>query len=158
MANNFKKTIDPMTNDTNLTYKDHQEFFNDYYNYKKTFIQNISGCYIDITLIPETAISLSTFIMSNYAQLQVRLEFSDLEKKQKTIFKMIKDKNKPEKIIEQMKALFSEIILICSNLELEPKPTEEFDTEEVKFWKEETHKGLREIKKGFIDILSIKNG
>jgi hypothetical protein len=144
--------------ETTLNYKEHHLFFEDYYLLKKEFITKIGECHSDISLIPEAYTKLSSFIISVIAQLQLKVDFTQIQKNKNEVFNLINNKKDPLMIINKMIQVYSDTCKICMDLELEPKPKVIEDSEEVKFWKDEEHRGLREIKKGFADVLSIKNG
>ena len=143
--------------ETNLSFKDHQRFFNDYYDFKKQFNKYLLGATFDYSLVEEAYISLFQFINNAIAQITLVKDKKELNEVKNNITNLIVNK-KQSLALEEMEKLFQEVCDICMKLELEPKPENKEDSEEVKFWKEETHKGLREIKKGFMDVLSIKNG
>lgn len=149
MSKNFEET--------NLAYKDHQRFFDDYYDFKKLFNKYLLGATFDYSLVEEAYISLFQFINNAIAQITLVKDKNELNKAKTKITNLIVNKKQSE-ALDEMEKLFQEVCDICMLLELEPKPENKQDSEEVKFWKEETHKGLREIKKGFMDVLSIKNG
>ena len=62
-------------------------------------------------------------------------------------------KNKPVDARNKLEELAEHIFSIFESAELIPKIKKQEEDENAKFWKEEEHKGLREIKKGFYDIL-----
>lgn len=150
--------LQALAEDTTLNYKEHHLFFEDYYLSKKEFIKSISECHADISLIPEAYTKLNAFIITVIAQIQIKKQFKEINDKKNALFESVNKKKNPLIVINDMTLLFSEVCQICMELELEPKPIIKEDPEEVKFWKDEEHQGLREIKKAFQDILSIKNG
>lgn len=144
--------------DISLMFKDHKDFFDGYYDLRTRVNNLLAGFLLDVSLRKDLLKNL--FQLINWASNYIK----DLDDLRTKYFKLTEIKGEKLNTSEGKKKFYDDILVIwdvISNdnqlFELLPKPDVKIhDSEEEKFWKEEDHIGLKQIKKGFIDILSIK--
>lgn len=139
---------------TNLQFKEHTHFFDDYFELRKVAFNFLAKAITDDTKIPD--LYQSVLILVEYTSTYIsNVDF--LDEKVKNIDKLIvlkrKDKNK-EAILE-IKKLLRLISSEHESSELLPQKRSD-DVSTQKFWKEEEHKALRNMKKAFHDIFFLK--
>ena len=144
--------------DIGIFYKDHREFFERFFKLRSDFFENWSMSYLDPEHIP---IAFQKFIsLINWSSSQTKdYEILSLENRQKVRnrIKTLISQKKPSEALDVMEEYMDKVSVCQEEVQILPKvqkPEEEDQIE--KFWREEKHKGLKNIKKGFIDVLKIQ--
>ena len=146
---------------TNLEYKNHDDFFNRFYQTRWDLINSIVQVSetinnkIDLKQLEYTIDSLEALILWSYSQL--RRGGADLNKikdMKKEIIKLIGQK-KYKTAIEEIKVLFEYISEIHEKTELIPRISVQ-EKENERFWREEKNKAMKEVKKAFYDVLMVE--
>lgn len=117
-----------------LEYKEHQEFFNNYYDAKKAFNETVNRAYLDLSYIPEAFGKLFEFVNCCISQIEEDLNIEEINKEKNKIIDMIKSGKKIQ-ALDTMSEFYSRICTIAKNLSLEPRPertnTKDLDLEKL---------------------------
>lgn len=108
-----------------LGWKNHSEYFEIYYKLKSDFNSLYNASMMDFTQIPLTFTKLFEFIGHIRGQLTKKMNKSIITEKRNEILDLIASKEKKIKVLDLIDDFYDEVIKICTNLELEPKPEEE---------------------------------
>jgi len=132
--------------DTSLEYKQHNDFFANFFIYHKTAHELITHCYANKKLLPATfqAISLLRSYASNYLP-------SDDEFKER-LNKILSNINNPNSLNE-MGIILKEMNLEFENSDILPKK-QNIHKIEKDFWMKEENLILKQWKKAGLDILT----
>lgn len=138
--------------DASLDFKLHQDFFELLFQYIKDYENAMADTYTDAKAGIKAFKELTKLISFTSPHISHKADIKEIKAKRDAIHEQLK-KNKPVDARNKLEELAEHIFSIFESAELIPKIKKQEEDENAKFWKEEEHKGLREIKKGFYDIL-----
>jgi len=146
-----KPNLNYSENDKSLQYKDHNEFFEIFFQLRKQFLRDLHEFYINQNETTKSVVigTMLGLIRWTGSQLGKVLDVNEMRTK---VIRLGNSREYP-KLYLQLDDLFLEISKAHESCELIPKIKIDVEDENAKFWKDEEHRAIREIKKGFYDIL-----
>ena len=149
-------------NDLSLMYKDHKDFFVKMHELRALFVEKIAESTFEVQALKDAYITFNALVdwTSSYIdKSSIKLdknkkntEFMDekLEEIEKLI---VNGKRKPAKV--ELRLYFRKLNDCFESSELLPKINQQQEDENQKFWKDEEHKAMKEVKKAFYDIMVV---
>lgn len=136
---------------TNLQYKEHGNFFNDFFTLRKIAYGHLAETITNPKRFPE--LYKSTLILVEYASSYIS-DIESIDQDLQDIDKLTSI-NKTNEAIKKVKHLLRKITQEHEASELLPQKKAE-DIKTQKFWREEEHRAIRNMKKAFHDIFFNK--
>lgn len=133
MASN--KYYEKQDNGVSLEWKKHDEYFDIYSQTKQEFNALYSLCMMDLSQIPKTFAKLFEFIGHIKGQLLMKMTAEEIRDHREKLLNLMQ-KNDKIKVLSEMERFYDEVISICRELELEPKP-EELPIDEIRTEKDD---------------------
>lgn len=152
--NNMQQLDDELTG--SLMFKDHQPFFNQLFEYRGAYLTAYSKALHDRSNINLAFENLMNFVNCAISQILMVEDITELNKKKNKLLDHLSKKNYGA-LYGGMDELYIEVSKILQRLGILPDPKVDVETEETKFWRSEEHEGLKNIKKGFMDVLTIRH-
>lgn len=144
--------------DTFIEYKQHNEFFREYYMLRANFVQLHAESISDLKLVRKTyeiLYALTNWTISQLINID-NTKVEEINKRLKETFKLISQ----QKLIiarEQLEEIFIDLSKIHEESELIPKVRKNFEDQNKKFWEEENNRGMKEMKKAFFDLFTFRD-
>ena len=143
--------------DSTLAYKEHGDFFEKFFDARSRYFDLWARSYFEPEHAKEAFILLMKCVNWTTSQIENHITLDEINKKKEEILKEFAG-NKIVAALDLMGEVMAEISSYQQEVEILPKVNYREITEEEKFWMDEEHAGLKEFKKGFMDVLSMKNG
>lgn len=152
--NEDKPPIKTNFDESTLDYKLHQDFFELLFQYIRNYEEAMADFYTDTKAGIKAFKELIKLISFTSAHIKKKIDIEEVKIRRDEIHKSLKQ-GKTSDARKAMENLAEEIFMIFERTELIPKVKHEED-ENAKFWKDEENKAIREVKKGFYDILMFE--
>lgn len=139
---------------TNLEYKQQQEFFEVIYEYFREYQENYAEFYTNEKAGITVFKSLIKLVSASKAQIAKNVDMTEIESDMENVAKLLKG-TEPTETRKAINELSTKVFGAFEKLGISPTIHEEQD-KLSKFWRDEEHAGLREMKKAFFDSFMLQ--
>lgn len=150
--------------DISLMYKDHKDFFVKMHDLRAKFVVEIAESSFEPKNLRQAFQTIEALVdwTSSYIQkssIKFNKDKDNITYFDETLEEVSKEikMNKNNEAKKNLKNLFRNLNSCFENSELLPKINIGVEDENSKFWREEEHAAMKEIKKAFYDVLVVNN-
>jgi predicted RNase H-like nuclease (RuvC/YqgF family) len=142
-----------VTKDNGLIFKEHREFFINFFQKRDDFLSSFAEAKYDHNELKDTFLILNYLIEATSPYILTKDSKDKIDNCLKEISEILSDKSKHEDCFNKIKDLHREISTLQVRSEILPKPLRELENEQEQFWKGEESRAMREMKKAFYDVV-----